>query len=377
MFDAKSAPPPAGRNLSIAVDLASFAVHGGRILFGLRQPSSTGVTTRAPFDLTGLPERLDQIARGALIDPPLRITCTQIDSTEQPGLGYLLVVIPRSLDAPHMVDGKYRGRADRTNTVLSDAEIRRLHHERSRGATDLRAVLDAEVARDPTSAELRTQSHLYVVGQPLNVPGDLLARAIGASDWRPWLRGGFFQEVMSIQQTHDFQPDLFMTAVEFHARVTGWAVSTYTMGPDRNVRQNGALPATEDDLLDLEVQDDGGLRLFCGRASYQSVLREGTRVNPGLIVTLTRRVIHAGIAVSRKADFLGEWGFGVAIREFGPTAHYAGPDTGVVVRTIGAYDEVKRVTCEELARAPLGLAKSLLTRYFRGRGLRDYLEGVN
>ena len=161
--------------------------------FGLRQPSSTGATTRAPFDITGLPERLDQVARGALIDPPLRIRCEQIDSVERPGLGYLLVVIPPSPDAPHMVGGRYRGRADRTNTILSDAEVRRLHQERSPGTIDLTAMLDDEVARDPTSAELRTQGHLYVLGQPLNAPGDLLSRALGANDWRPWLRGDFLR----------------------------------------------------------------------------------------------------------------------------------------------------------------------------------------
>ena len=117
VFDVKKQPPPPEKNRDIAIDLANFAVDGGRILYGVHQPNFSGPTTLAPFDVSGLSERLDQIALGGSIDPPLRIRCVDIPSDTNPGRGYLLVVVPRSPQAPHMVDGRYRYRSDRTNSV--------------------------------------------------------------------------------------------------------------------------------------------------------------------------------------------------------------------------------------------------------------------
>ena len=85
VFDAKRQPPPPAKNIDIAVDLASFAVDGGSLLYGVSQPKSTGPTTLAPFDLGDLPERLDQIARGGAIDPPLSVRVIDIPSDKSPG----------------------------------------------------------------------------------------------------------------------------------------------------------------------------------------------------------------------------------------------------------------------------------------------------
>ncbi len=186
-FDAKKQPPPPQKNDHIAVDFASFAVDGGRILYGADQPKSSGPTTLTPFDTTQLAERLDQIARGGLIDPPLRIRCIDIPSATDPALGYLLAVVPRSPDAPHMVGGQYRGRSDRTNTILSDIEVRRIMAEREERQRDISTLLEEEVARDPTGPELRKYGHLFMVAQPMRAHRQLLSRALGTQDWQLWL----------------------------------------------------------------------------------------------------------------------------------------------------------------------------------------------
>ncbi len=373
LLDVKKQPPPPSRNVDIAVDLASFAVDGGRILYGADQPVSSGPTKLIPFDIAGLAERLDQIARGGSIDPPLRIRCVDISSGADPGRGYLLAVIPRSAGAPHMVDGRYRCRSDRTNSVMSDAEVRRLIADRTARQGDVATWLREEVERDPTEVSLRTQGHLFILAQPLNASADLLGSAIGSQNWKSWLQGAFRDAVWAVGGPTGLAPDLFNHATGLSARPTGWAISTHQIGDDRRVRPNGTRPAEEDDLLDLEVRDDGGLRLFCGRASYMAEGRSVTFIN--LIVLLTRRVVRAAVAVAATADFLGEWGFGVAIRGIGESS--LGPMPGRDPRFVHPYDQVTTCSTEQLRQEPDEVVRQLLAKFFRGLGLYDFIPGLD
>jgi hypothetical protein len=65
------------------------------------------------------------------------------------------VLIPASPAAPHQVEGQYRGRADTTNYVLSDADVRRIQAERHRARRDIDNELQDMVRRDPSPSRLR------------------------------------------------------------------------------------------------------------------------------------------------------------------------------------------------------------------------------
>ncbi|MDQ6856488.1 MAG: hypothetical protein M3Z57_05385 [Candidatus Dormibacteraeota bacterium] len=374
VFDAKQQAPPPTKNMDIAVDLASFAVDGGSILYGVRQPSSTGATTLAPFDITGLPERLDQIARGGTIDPPLTIRVLDIPSKAQAGRGYLWVHIPPSSDAPHAVDGRFRGRSDRTNMVLSSHAVTRLIAAKAARAADAHALLAAEVARDPTPAGTQNQLHLFVVAQPATGRRDLLSQAIGTQNWRPWIEGPFKTTVRTVPSQGE--PDLFNTAGMLYARVDGWAVSTYEMGDDRSVRPSGPTPVTEGQLLDFEIRDDGGLRLFCGRASTQ-ISETDRRVVPGLIATLTQRVLLGAVAVADKSGYQGAWTFGLALRGPGAVAMQGGALRGYVERQIEPYEETALASIDDLRTRPDEIARSLLGRFYRAFGFLDQVPGLS
>jgi len=377
IFDAKKQPPPSHKNESIATDFACFAIDGGRILYGADQPKSNGPTTLTPFDTSGLAERLELIARSGLIDPPLRIRCEDIPSVTKPGLGYLLAVIPRSPDAPHQVGSQYRGRSDRTNMVLSDVEVRRIMAEREERQRDIAALLQDEVARDPTGPDLRNQGHLFVVAQPIRAHRHLLSRAIGTQDWQLWLQSEFRERVLSFQPPQGAGPlDLFVSgASHLTPRQSGWAVHTYEMAPDRHIQPNGAYPAKEDQLLDLEIRDDGGLRLFCARASFDWP-KQGNFIFEHLIVTLTRRMARAAAAVSDKAQFLGEWGFGLALRGIGTGYINRGLISGNVTYRVDDYDETATVSTEQVQKEPDIVVRILLTRFARGLGRVDYIPGL-
>jgi hypothetical protein len=274
-----------------------------------------------------------------------------------------------------MVDGRYRYRSDRTNAVPSDAEVRRLLAERETRQSDIEALLQQEVERDPTDSSLRTQGHLFIVAQPLLVRRDLLARAIGTQDWQLWLQTDFRNKVMSVPTPSNFEPDLFQSAQTISSRLDGWAVSTFQMGPDRRLRPNGTRPAAEDQLLDLEIRDDGGLRLFCGRASLEwSAL--GQVIFDMLIATLTRRMVRAATAVSEKADFQGEWHFGLAIRAIEGASMSRGPFGGLNPRRLDSYDETATASFDELETSPDDIVRRLLARFFRAYGYLDQIPGL-
>ena len=69
---------------------------------GLGGDDPTRPDWREPFDLTGAAERIDQVAQTGIAEPPV-IEIHYIASDEQPGTGYLSVVIPAAPRAPHMV----------------------------------------------------------------------------------------------------------------------------------------------------------------------------------------------------------------------------------------------------------------------------------
>ena len=249
-------------NFGLAIDLASFAVDGGVILIGVDE--ATDPATPAPVALAGLKERVDQVGRSR-VDPPLLVTCNEIAATA-PGMGYLLIVVPASPMAPHMVDSIYRGRGDTTNIRLSDAEVRRIRDERRQGEFDIRAILRAEVERDPISGDGRENGHLFVVAEPVFANPEMLVSVAG-DKWREWLHATFRNGAPRL--TPDWAPDI-SSAARVVRGPRGWAMRSWA-----GERGNAAADR-EDGTVELEVNENGGLRLYSARAS--DTFQDGTVV---------------------------------------------------------------------------------------------------
>ncbi len=306
-FDAKAELEHGPRgNARLAIDLAAFAVSGGLITIGIAEDSETASRLiPRPIRLAGLRERVSAVGLSR-VDPPLYSTTLELmDPDAGEGYGYLLIVVPPSPDAPHMVDGKYRGRSDTTNYVLGDADVRRVQAQR-RGATpNIAEVLDRAVQHDPTPPSLSQHAHLFVVARPVVATSPVMLQERLGREWRSWIR----DELVNRPQWGLFSPDLPNNATLLVRRPDGWAATTEYIGLDRTVQET----ALEDYLLELEVHEDGGLALFCGRAS-DSHSGSATRWTfEDLLAGLTWRVIRAAAAVSAKTDYLGNWDFGVAL----------------------------------------------------------------
>lgn len=132
-----------GARKDFAIDVASLAVDGGVLVIGVDEEDKSAPPVLTPVDLTGLPERVVQIA-GMRPDEGIPVRTHSVLAAAGNNLGYLFVQVPQSPRAPHQVDGRYYGRADCTNRRLSDAEVRRLHAQQIAAQRDI--LVDAREA---------------------------------------------------------------------------------------------------------------------------------------------------------------------------------------------------------------------------------------
>jgi hypothetical protein len=301
-------PPGAKANRELAKDIAAMGIDGGALYIGVDEGESGQPPSLTPVALAGLKERVDQVARSAC-SPPVSVRAIEIPAAA-PGLGYLVVIVPPQPEAPHMVDGRYRGRSDTTSYVLDAAEVVRLHERRTAASNRTGGLLDDEIRRDPAvAAGLDAGAHLFVVAQPVTQDDELLLRAVPDGNLRSWIGGAIVRGVPG--ENASFSPNISGMANQISPRARGAAAHTYCVTDDRTVQPNGNRPAEESDLLDVEVHEDGGVRLFCSRATDSRHERR-LFITP-LVFGLTRAVVRSAGVVAATADYVGSWDFGVAI----------------------------------------------------------------
>ncbi len=287
-------------NLGLAIDLASFAVDGGVIVVGVDE--ATNPPTASPIRLAGMKERIDQVGRSR-VEPPLLVVCHEIPAAAaQSGMGYLVISVPASPMAPHMVDGVYRGRGDSTNIRLSDAEVRRIRDQRRQAEFDIRSILRAEVERDPISGDGRNSGHLFVVAEPVFADAEMLLPVAGEK-WREWLSGTFRDRAPRL--TAEWAPDI-SSAFRVVRGQRGWALRSW------NGERASAASDREDSALELEVNENGGLRLYSARAT--DIFRDDVPVIIEVVIFgLAYRVVDWARTIAAESRFVGNWRFGIAV----------------------------------------------------------------
>jgi hypothetical protein len=161
----KQAVPATSRsaNLELAKDLASLSVDGGVLIIGIADARGAAGEVIGT-GLEGLESRIAQVANGR-ISPALPVTIDLLDKPEEPGVGVVLVAVPASEGAPHMVDGHYWGRDAHGKRVLSDDEVRRLLGDRQARAVGFAERLrEAPDRLDPPG--LGERGRLYLLLEP-------------------------------------------------------------------------------------------------------------------------------------------------------------------------------------------------------------------
>jgi hypothetical protein len=130
-------PEKKGKNTAseIAKDISSFAnTQGGQIIVGVEEDKKTKEPiARHPFEISNWEERIEDIRHNAIKPYIEGLRIYRIKSDEQEGKGYLIVEIPESPNAPHMVttSNKYYRRDNSGAKPMSEAEVRDLYEKRT------------------------------------------------------------------------------------------------------------------------------------------------------------------------------------------------------------------------------------------------------
>jgi hypothetical protein len=306
-----------GDRKETARDLASFAIYGGGVLIGVEEDKANRVFTLAPQPLAGLAERIENLA-WSTIDSPLDVTPHEIESKRGGGLGYLLVEVRPSPFAPHMVDGAYYGRGEKTRIRLTDPQVRRYHAERQSVDGLISKFLDEEIARDPVPADVRRRSHLYLVAHPLTAPANVARTMLRrADDVR--LREIVQKAEARLKGFRDTNITPRATeASQVQRRAQGIALcSGAASGPGRTMRNHD--PETQDRYVDIEFREDGGIRALVGRATVVEVKgvdgNDVVAIFDWLIVAYAVRLVGWAAALGHSLGYRGTWGLGLHVSE--------------------------------------------------------------
>ena len=99
IFDAKQ---DLSANREIAKDICAMTVNGGSIIYGIGEDEHGHLTVLNPIDVAGQKERIASIVQTSISEPP-EVRIVLIPTEADPSKGYLVVGVPPSPRAPHMV----------------------------------------------------------------------------------------------------------------------------------------------------------------------------------------------------------------------------------------------------------------------------------
>lgn len=360
-----------GARKETARDIASFALDGGALLIGLEEDKPNRQWVPADQVLANLGERLEQIAT-QVVDPPVFTETRLLPSPSDPTKGFAFTYIPPSAVAPHMVDGVYYGRGDKTRVRLSDAQVVRHHAQRESQEAVGERLLDEEVGRDPVPVGQQQAGRLYAVAQPLSGRRDL-AVGVARGPHATLLDIATGSETVLPRDVREFAPQP-SAASHRVVRANGTALcSGASTGPGRTFAQVNSW-TDETNLLDIEFREDGGVRLLMGRMTdIWGPAGEAPKViADGLAVAYAFRLISWALAVGDRTDYRGSWLLGLhaqGLRGLMSSALYENRGWGEgPTYDLNVYRDVTTATYAELQQQPWAVAERLVGRLVRGLG---------
>jgi hypothetical protein len=353
--------PGQSANKDIAKDIASFAVDGGVILIGVDEGPPLAVS---PVSLNGLAERIEQIGLMA-VSEPVAITTTLLRTAADPDKGVLAVSVPASQRAPHMVDGRYYARGDKTNIVLSDQEVLRHHQRRIETRSDLIADALSVLVRTADNQD----SLLAVVAEPLGTNTDLLEELSAHVDWDNEVRG-LVQGAMTNRQ-HSYSPSL---AVPLRAvrRPNGVALTTSDDAIGAGKRRTAEVTFSESGRIVLVSERPTDTQSFPGVTPQPPSLKV---IFDSLIVGNVELVVRLLAQVAKKCGYYGSWQIAVVVTslEGGTSVKAVDPwgDPGPIY-TESTYSRASEATFVELDAEPEKVAARLVLRLLRSLGVHAH-----
>jgi hypothetical protein len=363
-----------GAKKELARDLVSFANDGGGLIIGVAEDKQAGTLHLAPVELAGMAEKVDQVARSRC-DPPLYVQSHPLPDPTDSTHGVLLVEVPPSPLAPHMVEGTYYGRNDKTKHKLTDSEVANLHARRTARQLTGEQVIARETARSPISKPDQKLSHLFLVAQPLASPPDLLTPLIGTQQ----LRTSISEANKAVPDSERIAPNLGYALSNYEPRPRGAGFYSYGLVGRRFQPQMNSV--REESQIDLEIWDNGTIVLFCGGGSLPnrgSLMPDDERqyVHGLAVAILTRVTLAIAARLGSAAGYAGPWLLAIGLNNLrGRFAGYAFNQPGVSFPPYSEDDYVYATEAYtvELIDRPGAVTGRLLHRLLRT--LRDPAKG--
>lgn len=344
-------------NDELARDLASFAVDGGQLVLGVDEKSGL-----YPIPLAGLAERVEQVGR-SLVDEPLQLEFQTIPTATDPANGYLIVVVPASPRAPHMVRGRYWGRGDKTKHQLGDAEVERLMARRSEWGV---AAVNKARAWFRNYPALRQHVRGKDFGSLFVYAAPVPLRERACLDLVK--RGSLSNLATATRPGVPIDPDVG-SAVIHTAMAGGYAMRTEET--HKLYVSSGSMVDNPERLLELQLTDDGEVRVHCGRAVVFEDLGGG-RVREDQIIGMTYRAVQLAAAAGEEMNHAGFWDLVVFIDSLwgGYSSELSSgmPGPGGPAYSESEYEQMRRVNQSEMRDRPRRVVEELLSPLLRGLG---------
>jgi hypothetical protein len=356
-FDAKRELPAAGRNRSLATDVAAMTVDGGVLLYGVGEDGEGRLSEKAPLELAGARERVDQII-ASLIDQSPAVEINALPLTDDPARGYLVVVVPQSSMAPHQVMGsdmRFYGRGETGNRVLSEGDVARLYDRRRRWEADAAGLLEAEIARAPFEPQ-DGLAYLHGFARPVAADDSTLDRII-AQRGQPGLLNLLTDAAHGVAEVaRGYSPTIHEAASWSRRGALGWRLTT-----DPTEERDTARYTAQ-----LDIDNDGTTHLFVGRAGEaRSQTADGVRA-PALFEPLIAGNLSAMLSTAGQAQvaagLLGPLDVGVAITNLDGATAYSRVGGFPIGFNMDEYRRTDRRTARELAGESDVVAVELVRR---------------
>jgi hypothetical protein len=366
-FDAKAALPTQNRSKDLAKDVAAMATNGGILLYGVGEDEHGRPTVTQPFKLAGTRERVDQIVWSSISEPPI-IEVHAIPTEDDPSLGYLVVVVPASPRAPHMVtadgDNRFYGRRATGNVLLSEGDVARLYERRHRWEADRSDMLDEAIESAPIPPR-EDFAYLHVVARPLVPDEELYARASKDQQATQFL-GSLISAASSAKAVPNQYTPSFSGVHHYVPHADGWAA---IWGP-AGVRDEREDPAH---VLDLEVGLNGNGRLFCGRAAQRHP--RGFLIFEPLVADLTTKFLAVIGGLYSAGGYMGLVDVGVAVTGLRDGVSFVLRENVWIDSTPYNKDEYRRterLPASHLVDDPRGAASKMVLPLLRATTRESY-----
>jgi hypothetical protein len=263
------------------------------LIYGLAEDKDRRLTILNPVKLKGERERIDQVIRTCIDEVPF-FKVTAIETQQDATVGYLVVLVPPSERAPHMVvvkgESRFYGRSETGNYVLTQVEVARLYERRRIGEASILPLLEDAIKEAPVS-DNEQFAHLHIVAKPVLTDDKFLDRVISAGKNHKELLTEVIEQITrSGIFRNGYVPDIGYPGSGWIRRPEGYYGKCHH-GPE------------EDMGVHFQFNLDGSAYFFNGRAA--EVLREEKLFLSGIVAGSTTKFLAVLGELYDRGSYLG------------------------------------------------------------------------